>query len=179
MKNNLKIISLTVLVSTVILGCSTDSGKNNKSKNTEKSSDAHSLATVTFKDDKIKSIYTHYIHLKDALVKSDEKTAQSAASELQSALTNAGKTNGAVLAGKISAKADIKVQRAEFNMLTSEIEGMISSGAISAGKIYKQYCPMAYEGNGAYWLASEPEIRNPYYGDEMLECGEVKKEIMK
>jgi hypothetical protein len=36
---------------------------------------------------------------------------------------------------------------------------------------------MANDGNGGYWLSSEPQIKNPYYGDEMLECGEVKEEI--
>ena len=36
---------------------------------------------------------------------------------------------------------------------------------------------MANEGNGGYWLAAEQEVRNPYYGDEMLACGEVKRTI--
>jgi hypothetical protein len=36
---------------------------------------------------------------------------------------------------------------------------------------------MAKNGDGAYWLASEKEIKNPYYGDDMLNCGEVKEEI--
>jgi hypothetical protein len=31
------------------------------------------------------------------------------------------------------------------------------------------YCPMI----DAHWLQSEEEISNPYYGSEMLRCGEV------
>ncbi|HEY1025575.1 MAG TPA: hypothetical protein VGE26_10450, partial [Sphingobacteriaceae bacterium] len=61
--------------------------------------------------------------------------------------------------------------------LTSEVEKLIKASKIKSGTVYKQYCPMAYDGNGAYWLANESDIRNPYYGDEMLECGEVKEEI--
>ncbi|MDP8212737.1 MAG: efflux RND transporter periplasmic adaptor subunit [Candidatus Zapsychrus exili] len=42
-------------------------------------------------------------------------------------------------------------------------------------KLYLSFCPMAF-GKGAYWLADTEQIRNPYYGAEMLECGEVKEE---
>lgn len=36
-------------------------------------------------------------------------------------------------------------------------------------KIYVIYCPMA---KGS-WLQRDREIRNPYHGHEMLECGEI------
>jgi Cu(I)/Ag(I) efflux system membrane fusion protein len=38
---------------------------------------------------------------------------------------------------------------------------------------------MANEGKGGYWLSSQEEIMNPYYGDDMLHCGEVKETIAK
>ena len=31
-------------------------------------------------------------------------------------------------------------------------------------------------GKGAYWLQDSKEIKNPYYGKSMLECGETQKE---
>jgi len=43
--------------------------------------------------------------------------------------------------------------------------------------VYKQYCPMAFDGKGAFWLSSSEEIRNPYYGDKMLKCGRVEETI--
>ena len=36
---------------------------------------------------------------------------------------------------------------------------------------------MANDNNGADWLSSEEEIRNPYFGDKMLTCGLVKTTI--
>ena len=39
------------------------------------------------------------------------------------------------------------------------------------GTLYKQYCPM-YDG-GSNWISDSEEIENPYYGDEMLKCGET------
>ncbi len=42
---------------------------------------------------------------------------------------------------------------------------------------YVQFCPMANAGNGAYWISEDAEIRNPYYGDMMLRCGETIEEL--
>lgn len=42
-------------------------------------------------------------------------------------------------------------------------------------KLYLNFCPMAL-GEGAYWLADSDQIRNPYFGSKMLDCGEVKEE---
>lgn len=165
-----------LMIMTTIVGCSADSKKNKDGNKTVKKPSG-SAVRVSFKNDMIKPVYDHYIHLKDMLVNSDAKAAQLAATELKKALTKAGNSKGAELAGKIAGTAGIKTQRAEFIGLTAEIENIIRPGTLSAGKIYKQYCPMANEGNGAYWLAGEAEIKNPYFGADMLECGEVKEEI--
>jgi Cu(I)/Ag(I) efflux system membrane fusion protein len=34
---------------------------------------------------------------------------------------------------------------------------------------------MANDDVGGYWFSESEEIRNPYFGDEMLLCGEVKE----
>jgi Cu(I)/Ag(I) efflux system membrane fusion protein len=36
---------------------------------------------------------------------------------------------------------------------------------------------MADNNNGAYWLSKEEKVINPYFGDAMLTCGEVKQVI--
>ena len=43
--------------------------------------------------------------------------------------------------------------------------------------IYVQHCPMANNNQGADWISFEKEIRNPYYGDLMLTCGEITTTI--
>ena len=45
---------------------------------------------------------------------------------------------------------------------------------IDTGTVYYQYCPMANGDKGAYWLSTIKEIKNPYFGDAMLSCGETK-----
>lgn len=67
-------------------------------------------------------------------------------------------------------------QRMHFNMLsddTYELAKIFGGGR----KLYLTHCPMARDGKGASWLSEFAEIKNPYYGDEMLECGEVKEEL--
>ncbi len=43
--------------------------------------------------------------------------------------------------------------------------------------LYLEFCPMANDDKGGYWLSIEKEIKNPYFGSKMLKCGEVKQEI--
>ncbi|MDX2001838.1 MAG: DUF3347 domain-containing protein [Chitinophagales bacterium] len=67
-------------------------------------------------------------------------------------------------------------QRMHFNMLsddTYEVAKMFGGGR----KLYVAHCPMARDGKGASWLSEFEAIKNPYFGDEMLECGEVKEEL--
>jgi Cu(I)/Ag(I) efflux system membrane fusion protein len=43
--------------------------------------------------------------------------------------------------------------------------------------LYVQKCPMANNNKGAVWLSREKDIRNPYYGEQMMTCGSVIEEI--
>lgn len=45
--------------------------------------------------------------------------------------------------------------------------------------LYLEFCPMANDDKGGYWLSIEKEIKNPYFGSKMLKCGEVKGTITK
>ena len=36
---------------------------------------------------------------------------------------------------------------------------------------------MFNEGKGGVWISQSKEIKNPFYGKEMLTCGEVKEII--
>jgi Cu(I)/Ag(I) efflux system membrane fusion protein len=40
--------------------------------------------------------------------------------------------------------------------------------------VYTQHCSMANNNQGADWLSKEKEIKNPYFGSSMLNCGELK-----
>ncbi len=50
-------------------------------------------------------------------------------------------------------------------------------GVEPARAVYVIRCPMASGGRGAVWLQLDRQVRNPYFGAEMLLCGEVQEVI--
>ncbi len=45
--------------------------------------------------------------------------------------------------------------------------------------VVQVHCPMAFDGSGGHWLQEGKDVRNPYYGKSMLNCGDVMKEFSK
>lgn len=131
-----------------------------------------------FKDKALGSSYTHYIHLKNALVASDFQKAKSASESLVKALHNVkGSDKVHAEAAKVAQAGSLENQRKAFTALSNEMATLVKGADISMGELYLEYCPMANGNTGGYWLSNEKEIRNPYFGDKMLKCGSVKETI--
>ncbi|MXV15406.1 DUF3347 domain-containing protein [Hufsiella ginkgonis] len=147
-------------------------------KTTEKTDTIITAQHVVIGDAVTNRLYANYILLKDALVKADTATAASAGASVAADLQQiAGCEEAAKVASGIATAATIEAQRKGFVILNGEVIPVIKHAGLTRGNIFVQYCPMANDSKGAYWLASEKEIRNPYYGDEMLTCGEVKEVV--
>ncbi|TWU04577.1 efflux RND transporter periplasmic adaptor subunit [Stieleria varia] len=52
----------------------------------------------------------------------------------------------------------------------------IARGKETAAKLVHMYCPMV-PGGGGDWMQSGGELVNPYWGSEMLSCGEIVREM--
>ncbi len=132
---------------------------------------------VEFSNEAVGSAYQHYMHVKTALVNTNAEEAQSGGKMLVEALGKVENSNKATEAAqKIANSQAINDQRTAFLDLSAGMEEVLS-GAIASGEIYKQYCPMAFDGKGGSWLSASQEVRNPYYGDKMLKCGSVRDTI--
>ncbi len=137
-----------------------------------------SKSTVVFTDDKINDVYNQYLSVKAALVNTASNDVQKEAKKLDDMLEKEGVFNELKATAKLIALTkDIKKQRDFFVTLTAETEKIIATADITSGEVYKQFCPMAFEGKGGYWLSDSKEVRNPYYGSQMLKCGSVKTTI--
>lgn len=162
----------------LLVSCGDDNKKNEpevKTVDTKPEIYEPASFNAKFKDPMIAKIYDQYIVLKTNLVNSDAEKAQQNAKELAGMLEGMEAERELRQAAiKISDVGDLEAQREVFQYLT---EGMIHlvKGKFSGDDIYVQYCPMAFNGNGAYWLSNEKEIRNPYFGEKMMSCGEVKE----
>ncbi len=71
----------------------------------------------------------------------------------------------------------IKQQRRHFIALSNGMITLVKKFKPPVDRLYIQFCPMADNDQGATWLSSEEQIRNPYFGDMMLTCGNIREEI--
>lgn len=141
--------------------------------------------------DSLKTAMTAYYQLSGALVKADTLAADIAAAALKYHLDSlpfarlgADSTRQAALkgnAGDISAELDgllveksgLEARRASFKMVSDMLYDLLQTTGLKGTTVYRQYCPMAFNDKGAYWLSDRSEVLNPYFGDQMLHCGSV------
>lgn len=140
----------------------------------------------------LKAVFNDYIKLKDALVKDDSNNVMAESEKL---LDNVSKVDMKLLtdnethvnwtrlekeikasATSISNTSDIKEQRDHFKHLSSHLINAVQLFGVNE-TVFVEFCPMADNDNGAYWLSKEEKILNPYFGDAMLSCGIVKQTI--
>lgn len=166
---------------------------NNTSKGESNHSDIHKRLKVSEKfQEQLKMVFNAYINLKEALVKEDSKSTSASATTL---LNNLSKVDMKLLsdneahnhwmslekeikssATSISKTSSIKTQRYHFKYLSSDLISAVQLFGINE-KVYVEFCSMADNNNGAYWLSKEEKVINPYFGEAMLTCGEVKQVI--
>jgi hypothetical protein len=171
-----RIFGIAILAT--LMACGQADKKSSEVQDSTVKDSTESKTSATLKDEKINVIFSKYEILKDALVKSDSLNAKKAAGDLQTNLaTYKGCELTAEVANKIATTTNLAAQRKEFTVLSSDLIALLKTADVAAGTIYVQHCPMANKGDGGDWLSSAKEIRNPYYGDEMLECGRVAEEI--
>jgi hypothetical protein len=141
----------------------------------EKSSEEQAQTATTETNEALKVVLTGYFDVKNALVYDDAVKAKEAASALAATTGDyAGKLNESLNA--IASTDDIEAQRVAFETLSMNLYDVAKEGGAGI-TIYKQYCPMAFDDKGAFWLSSEKQVLNPYFGASMLRCGKVEEEI--
>lgn len=138
------------------------------------------------------SVFTSYINLKDAFVASDASKVQGEAKQTEDALA---KVDMKLVSGaahndwmnylspiqsslkEIKGSSDIEAQRRAFSTLSDNLYKSVKAFGLGGKEAFYEFCPMAFNNEGAYWLSEQEEIRNPYFGDQMLTCGEVKEKL--
>lgn len=135
-----------------------------------------------------------YLALKDALVATDPTQAINSAKEMLKKLAQIDEsleTNDAqrywteqrnalqTYGQQILALENVEAQRKQFDFISQALINAIKVFGIPNDTFYVQHCPMAFDNVGADWISDVEEIRNPYFGDQMLTCGLVQETITK
>lgn len=163
--------TLLMITTVALISCKNEPKNNNQESNS--TYESQPTSELTFNDEHTSEQFQHYIHIKTALVNSNFNEAKSGAKML---LQTTDDTNLKDMISKIVEANDIEIQRTVFSDITAQMATIVNA-TISSGEVYKQYCPMAFNNQGGYWLSTDKEILNPYFGDKMLKCGRVTETI--
>jgi Cu(I)/Ag(I) efflux system membrane fusion protein len=146
---------------------------------------------ATFQN-QLASVFTSYVELKDAFVSSDASKVKTEAKETNESLT---KVDMKLVSGaahndwmnyltplqnslkEIQESSDIEAQRKAFSTLSDNLYKSVKAFGLGGKEAYYEFCPIAFNNEGAYWLSEQAQIKNPYFGDKMLTCGEVKEKL--
>jgi len=135
--------------------------------------------------------YTAYFALKDALVLSDGVTASNKANELFKAIDKApmDKMNPTQHAAwmkymdklsydaeHIKGVSETEHQREHFSSLSKNMFEVMKVIKPSY-PVYFDHCPMYSDGKGGDWISKESVIKNPFYGSQMMNCGNTVETI--
>ncbi|RTY92979.1 DUF3347 domain-containing protein [Flavobacterium sp. RSP46] len=138
-------------------------------------------------DTTLKAVFDSYFLLKDALVKTDGNSTSLKAKDLLTAINSVKmetlKSEEHIVWMKvlndlkehsehIGDTKDISHQRDHFMDLSKSMYELIKVAKYET-PVYLQFCPMANGGKGANWLSKENDVKNPYYGSQMMTCGKT------
>ena len=76
-------------------------------------------------------------------------------------------------ADKLSKDTDLMAARENFKSLSTTLISYLQKMNVKGTGYQENYCPMVK----ASWLQKGKKINNPYYGKEMSDCGEAKREF--
>lgn len=195
-----KFVIVVIIIAAIILiarpfFCNSD-GKADKAAEESKQQPL-SIAQNT---DAFKQSFTQLLNayntLKDALVASDTAKASAAALSLKAAVDSLkvneikGDSTGVIKetaqtftstitgsAQALAAEKELKNKRNEFALIADAMWSLTRTVRYSGQKLYWEYCPMAFDQKGAYWISYERAIKNPYFGSQMMNCGSVEDSL--
>lgn len=135
-----------------------------------------------------------YFTMKDAFVKSDTALVNSNASafviKLDLMKFADTKTDSTIIqlasqiketissqAKTIVSTTGIDAKRKIFQTVSDGMFDLLRTVRYNGSTVYQDYCPMAFNNAGAAWLSNSREIVNPYFGEKMLHCGELRDSV--
>ena len=149
---------------------------------------ATALTQISFAQDstnqtqtQLSQLLSSYYNIKDALVAGNASMASTSAevfvktvNGIDYKVISEGNIHALLKdAGAISETTDLKKQREQFATLSANMITLAKSVKLGTKPVYETYCPM----KKTSWLSDSKTIKNPYYGNAMLSCGNVVETI--
>jgi Cu(I)/Ag(I) efflux system membrane fusion protein len=140
----------------------------------------------------LNEVINEYIALKDAFVKEESSNIISQSEKIGGLLSKVDmklledkeaqtfwmslEKQLRVAVSSILKTTAIKEQRNHFKQVSASLIEALQVFGVNE-KVFITFCPMADGDKGAYWISKDEKVINPYFGNAMLTCGEVKQVI--
>ena len=183
---------ITVALITACGTNNTDSKEKAETSSDTAKTNTQTINSATALPASVDEVVSTYIQLKNALANDNGNDAANAGKKMSEAIASFDVTSFSAGQKKLydDVKDDIKEhaehistngskiehQREHFDMLSKDMYDLVKVSKPSQ-TLYLDHCPMYNDNKGANWLSEVKEIKNPYLGKKMPECGEVKEEI--
>lgn len=191
----MKTIVFSIATAAIVLSaCGNSNGDTKEANKTTGTATTTTTASnnASTKNASVDEAVNAYLQLKNALTTDNGNDAATAGKQLHEEVLKLDNASFTADQKKVydDVKDDIKEhaehistnagkiahQREHFDMLSKDMIDLVKVVKPSQS-LYKDHCPMYNDNKGADWLSEVNDIKNPYYGKKMLECGEVKEEI--
>jgi hypothetical protein len=130
-------------------------------------------AAAAVASESTKAVVASYLEIHAALSADKVDGVKPAAAAIAKEAAQMGAPGGAIVtaAKTMESAADLKAARAALGALSDAVIAAANADDwkdVSGVKI--GYCPMVKK----YWVQKDGTVNNPYYGSQMLTCGELK-----
>ena len=136
---------------------------------------AASATTATALKEPLPSVMENYAKIEAALANDKLDRVPAAAQAIAKLVTG---DDAKLLPGSVAKQADaltkatdLAVAREAFKSLSASLISYLDKAKVQTGRYYEVYCAMAK----ANWLQTDKAVKNPYYGQSMARCGEIKR----
>ncbi|MEP0987452.1 efflux RND transporter periplasmic adaptor subunit, partial [Ekhidna sp.] len=128
--------------------------------------------------EQLQAVFLAYLPVKDALIESDVNTASKEAENLKKAIDEVDmklvkdeahiewmKDLDVLQKSTESIRQETNLEKARMMLspLSDQLFHTLKKYQVEVDG-YRQYCPMAFDNNGAFWLSDSDKILNPYFG---------------
>jgi len=167
---NLIVAGLVVLVAAASLAQAGEASKTNAPAKA-----AYGSAAMT---DGVKSVYTNYFKIEEALSEDSLKDVPTYARAIVSTVTNDVKklmpVEVATQAEELAKAKELPEAREAFKVLTASLIHYLDDRDVRTKSYNEMFCPMA----NAIWLQkADDETKNPYLGKSMPQCGTINRTL--
>lgn len=132
---------------------------------------------VSLQAEKARELMPGYLALHKALA-DDNLEGSKAALNTMMEITGHSGSLPELIHSMVAAEDLDGIRRPKFDELSAAmIQAVKSDTHAFEGDLYLMHCPMVYGQTGADWIQNTDQLLNPYFGSQMLTCGDVKENL--